>query len=45
MIVRQINPDHHYEPTTGHILIGYTVRLQSASVYVKKVHFDGGRRC
>ena len=36
MIIRQINPDHHYDPATGHMLIGCTIRLQSASSICEK---------
>lgn len=40
MIVKQIIPEHHYESTTGHILIGYTVRLQSSSRICEKAHIS-----
>ena len=40
MITKQIVPEHHYESTTGHILIGYTVRLQSSSRICEKAHIS-----
>ena len=40
MITRLISPDHHYDPATGHMLIGYTVRLQSSSRICEKAHIS-----
>ena len=40
MIIRQISPDHHYDPATGHMLIGYTVRLQSSSSICEIAHIS-----
>src|SRR4029078_8290803 len=40
MITKQISPDHYYDPMTGHMLIGYTVRLQSSSSICEKAHIS-----
>ena len=40
MITKQITPDHYYDPVTGHMLIGYTVRLQSSSSMCEKAHIS-----
>lgn len=36
MLVKQIVPEYHYDPATGHMLIGYTFRLQSSSSICEK---------
>ncbi len=40
MITKQISPDHHYESATGHMLIGYTIQLQSSSSICEKAHIS-----
>ena len=40
MLTKQISPDHHYDPATGHMLIGYTIRLQSSSSISEKAHIS-----
>jgi hypothetical protein len=40
MIIKQIAPQHHYEPETGHMLTGYAFRLQSSYSICEKANIS-----
>jgi hypothetical protein len=40
MIIRQITPQHQYEPLAGYILTGYVFRLQSSSGICEKANIS-----